>query len=323
MPAYNAERYVREAVESVLAQTFSDLELIVVDDGSTDATPAALAALAAADPRLVIITLEENGGYTHALNLALQRARGSVLARQDADDSSLPERLARQVEALDADPDLVIVGTAYTVVDGEGHALRVDTPPGDDPSIRLRALAQNPFAHSTVALRADVLREHGLRYDTSLEPSEDYGLWSEMLRHGRGRNLSEPLVRYRVHDGQVSSVRGERQESVADAIALRNLVAAGLPVDPARVRRLRELGQSIPGQLAGDDLALCAVLLDAASRLLGRGAATRSHRRGLARRIARALPPRGLLRHGLAARIAREDPLALLLALLPHSAQQR
>ena len=116
MPAYNAARYISAAVESILAQTFGDFELLIVDDGSTDRTPALLAHFAERDERVEVID-QEHAGYVRALNLMLDRARGELVARMDADDIAHPGRLRQQVEFLSTRPEVVCVGSAFDIID--------------------------------------------------------------------------------------------------------------------------------------------------------------------------------------------------------------
>src|SRR5687768_9316916 len=117
MPVYNGERYLDEAIESVLAQEFADFEFVIVDDGSTDSTPELLAKWAARDPRIVVVRQFDNCGTGCALNAGLAVARGEYIARQDADDLSLPGRLARQVAALDGDREAVMVTVGRVWID--------------------------------------------------------------------------------------------------------------------------------------------------------------------------------------------------------------
>src|SRR5262245_13064468 len=136
MSVHNGAPWVRDAVGSVLAQTFADLELIVIDDGSTDATPETLASVR--DPRLRV-ERRARQGLTLALNRALELARSALLARLDADDVALPERLARQIQFLAAHPDVGLLGTAAREVDPSGREVAIVRPPVDDDAIR-RAL---------------------------------------------------------------------------------------------------------------------------------------------------------------------------------------
>ncbi|MBI2526460.1 MAG: glycosyltransferase [Candidatus Rokubacteria bacterium] len=204
--------WVREAVESVLTQTAGDLELIVIDDGSTDGTPGLLEAVP--DPRLRL----ERGkprGLTPALNRALGLARAPLVARLDADDLALPERLARQRVFLDAHPEVGLLGTAAREVDGAGREVRVVRPPEDDAALRRALIRENPFVHSSVMLRRWLCERAG-GYDETLPVAQDYDLWMRLSRATRMANLRDVLVVRRLLPGRVSIEReGDRLRTEA------------------------------------------------------------------------------------------------------------
>jgi glycosyltransferase involved in cell wall biosynthesis len=205
MAVHNGAPWVLDAVTSVLAQTAGDLEVIVIDDGSTDATPAVLAALD--DPRLLI----ERGsrrGLTRSLARALELARAPLVARLDADDIALPDRLALQREFLDAHPDVGLLGTGAREVDVTGREIAVVRPPTDDAAIRRELIRANPFVHSSVMMRRAALDRAG-GYDESMPVAQDYDLWMRLARVTRLANLPEPLVIRRLTPGRVSAVRDD------------------------------------------------------------------------------------------------------------------
>ena len=195
--------WVHEAVESVLGQTASDLELIVIDDGSTDATPDLLAKVR--DPRLRL-ERQAPAGLTRALNRALALARAPLLARLDADDLALPGRLERQRGFLDTHPEVGLLGTAAREVDTLGREVRVVSPPVEDAAIRRALIRRNPFVHSSVLMRRAVLDRVG-GYDEALPVAQDYDLWMRMSRVTGLANLREPLVIRRLLAGRVSAAR--------------------------------------------------------------------------------------------------------------------
>lgn len=167
MAVHNGEPYLREAVESVLNQRLAgpvgrvrrpDIEFIIIDDASTDATPAILAEYAAADARLLVLRNETNVGLTRSLNRALQHATGRYIARQDADDISLPHRLAAQLDYLENHPEIGLLGAAYTEIDLTGSPGAVHRPPPTDTGICWRMLFHNPFCHSSVMFRRGLLQ---------------------------------------------------------------------------------------------------------------------------------------------------------------------
>jgi glycosyltransferase involved in cell wall biosynthesis len=205
MSVHNGAPWVSEAVASVLGQTDRDLELIVVDDGSTDDTPARLTAVA--DPRLRLHR-QPRTGLTRALNRALSLARAALVARLDADDLALPERLARQRAFLAAHPEVGLLGTAAREDDAAGAPVRVVRPPGDDPALRRALIRANPFVHSSVMARRELLTHVG-GYDETLDVAQDYDLWMRLARHTRLANLDEVLVVRRLGSRRVSVEREE------------------------------------------------------------------------------------------------------------------
>lgn len=195
MPVYNGQKHLREAIEGVLRQSMPDFELIVVDDGSTDATPAILSSYG--DPRIVVIRHEPNQGIVMALNRGLAMAQADLIARQDADDVSLPLRLARQTEFLEAHQDYGLVGAAFVRIDDCGRELRPSSPRmTTSEHLKWNLLFANQFTHTAVMYRRSVAELAGC-YSCADQHAEDYGLWSRMAHATRVANLPEVLVKYR------------------------------------------------------------------------------------------------------------------------------
>jgi len=203
MAVHNAERWVREALDSVLAQTVRDLEVIVIDDGSTDGTGAILDACR--DPRVRVVH-QPRAGLTRSLNRGIHTSTAPLVARLDADDVALPERFARQMAFLDAHPEVGLVGTGCREIAPSGEILGTVRPPADDGAIRRGLIRRNPFVHSSVMLRRAVLEQVG-GYDEGLDVAQDYDLWLRMGSVTRMANLPDPLVLRRLAPGRVSSVR--------------------------------------------------------------------------------------------------------------------
>lgn len=202
MPAFNRDRFVGEAIESVVAQDFATFELVIVDDGSTDRTPEILRAWAQRDPRIVVVTAPQNEGIPKALNRGLRAARAPYVARLDSDDRMLPGRLAAQAAILDAHADVVLVSCAYDLIDVDGNYL--DRWAGGEPH-EVAAFFLNFYnivggGGQVMFRRDDVLAEGG--YAEAYAGSEDYDLWVRMLR--RGRFVSLPIVgmQQRQHDAR-------------------------------------------------------------------------------------------------------------------------
>ncbi len=212
MSVYNGERYLREAVESILGQTFTDFEFIIIDDGSTDSSWHILNSFD--DPRLRFVRNEANIGLTHSLNKGLALARGEYIARMDADDISLPERLAKQVQFLDAHPFVGVLGTAVRTIDSLGKPGREHATLVEPNIIRWTLCLRNCLAHSSVVMRRDLVRRVGA-YDTSAVYAQDYDLWTRLAQVTCLANLPEPLIYLRIHDTSVSQIR--HAEQVASA----------------------------------------------------------------------------------------------------------
>jgi glycosyltransferase involved in cell wall biosynthesis len=200
MPVRDGERFVVEAIESVLAQTVSDLELVVVDDGSTDSTPSLLAGVA--DPRVRVLT-QAPGGLTASLNAGCAAAQAPVIARMDADDVALPDRLERQLGYLDAHPDVALLGGGIVLVDETGREFDREPAPAV-PNLSER----NELVHATVAMRTEAFRELG---GYRLDQAEDYDLWLRLQERHRVAAIPEAVLRYRLHPGQFSVTKLERQ----------------------------------------------------------------------------------------------------------------
>ncbi|MEM6884010.1 MAG: glycosyltransferase [Verrucomicrobiota bacterium] len=216
MPVYNTASYVHEAIDSVLKQSFQDFELLVYDDGSTDGSVSVIESFS--DPRIRLVKSEVNQGYTTWLNRGLQDSRGELIARMDADDISAPERLEKQVAWMRKNPQGVLLGTCCRLIDAKGAEVGRKLHPTSNAALQWELLLDNPFQHPSVMMRAEILRQYGLEYDLSLQPTEDYGLWAHLALHGEVGNLPECLLDYRVHDTQISQEKRHLQLSCHDRV---------------------------------------------------------------------------------------------------------
>ncbi len=230
MAVYNGAAYLRESIDSVLAQTYRDFEFVIVDDGSNDESARIVRSYA--DPRIKLHVAPHNLGQTTALNVGLRLCVGEFVARMDGDDVCHPERFARQIAALDADPALGIVGSAVTIVDGRGRPLDFSPQPESDAAIRFVSLTRNPFHHPTVVMRRRTLLDHGLVYDERFQANQDFELWSRLLTATRAANLPQALLRYRVHGSNISVKRlAEQQRTSIDFCRKRQLDEGMAPLD--------------------------------------------------------------------------------------------
>jgi hypothetical protein len=222
MAVFNGARYLPETLASLGSQTFKDFEIVIVDDGSTDATPSILKEFAESDPRCRIIT-QPNKGQVAARNLGVEAAKAPLIAWLDADDIAEKERFARQVDFLRAHPRVAAVGSAITLIDENGVEAGVTFYPEGAAEVAASMTKTCALAHSAVMMRkAPFLGIGG--YRQALLHAEDYDLWLRLLDHYDAHNLKEPLLRYRQHGGSVS-FRHRRQQSLA-AMAARHSTKA-------------------------------------------------------------------------------------------------
>jgi len=200
MPVYNGEEFISETIRSVLGQSYDSLELLIVNDGSTDGTEQKI--LSFRDERIRYIKNPCNKGLIYSLNLALMQMKGLYMARLDADDVCDPERLANQVSMLEADPCLAMCGSYYRVINREGKEQRMVELPVADREIRTYLVFGNCFCHSSVMLRSEVILQY--MYSENYELCEDYDLWLRIMKRHKMANIPQPLVNYRVHGANIS-----------------------------------------------------------------------------------------------------------------------
>jgi len=223
LPVRNGADCIAAAVGSILGQTYTSIELMVVDDCSDDATPDILAGIS--NPRLRVVRLERNIGVTAARNAGIRASTGVFVAAMDADDLSHPERIARQVEFLHRHPDYVMVSCAFDCVDSAGRVLDRVCPPARDEAIRRLLVRANPFAHSAVMLRRDALEGVGL-YDEAMRYAEDYDLYFRLAHRGKLGTLPEVLHQIRVHS-ESQTQQLENRICYYDVLARARAIARG------------------------------------------------------------------------------------------------
>ncbi|WP_300039410.1 glycosyltransferase [uncultured Roseobacter sp.] len=233
IPACNAERWLRPALDSVLAQSFTGFELLVHDDGSTDGTLAILQDYAARDARLRV-TSEPNKGIVRTLNGLLAAARGDLVARMDADDICLPERFAKQVAFLDAHPRVGVLGSFVDGIDADDRPLMSFSPPTDHAGLEAFHLQTGGpgLWHPAVMMRAEPLRSAG-GYREDYPYCEDYDLWLRLGEVTELANLAEVLVQYRLHLQSLSVVKRDQQITSARGALQAACARRGLPEPPA------------------------------------------------------------------------------------------
>jgi glycosyltransferase involved in cell wall biosynthesis len=210
MSAFDAERYIQRALQSVLDQTVRDLEVVVVDDGSNDGTRTIIESMARRDPRIRPLYLDSNMGLAAALNRGLRMCRSAVVFRMDADDVALPRRIEVQLAFLETNADIGLVGSQAVVIDDAGHRRGRVHRPLSPPAVLWHSLLDNPFIHPTVAVRRSLLTQVGA-YDPGLGSAQDYELWHRVLQVTRGANLAEPLLLYRQTGEGITRARRDEQ----------------------------------------------------------------------------------------------------------------
>ncbi len=225
LPVRDGAQFLDAAIESVVAGAFTDLELIAVDDGSVDATPAILDRWARRDARISVVTLDRPHGAASARNRGLEAARGEFVVPFDHDDLFVPARVRPQIEALRADPDAVLVAGGADVVDARGRRLFTRSLPASPDVIAHVLVFGNPISHGTVMVRRDALRAAG-GYDEALLASDDYDLWLRLAQHGRILAIPMVCLRYRQHDAQMTARSRVPQRAESFENTRRALVAA-------------------------------------------------------------------------------------------------
>ncbi len=237
MAAYNAEKYIGAAITSILRQTLSDLELIIVVDESRDNSRHVVESFN--DPRVRVIWNPVNRGECYARNLGVKAAQGQYLAVLDSDDLAHPDRLRRQVEFLDRNPDTCLVGTAFETIDESGRSTGVQRLPTNPTEVRWKLLFGNVFGHSTVMLRLEDVRAIG-GYDEQLPFAQDFDLWVRLAQRARLAQLADVLTLYRVHSSSSTYTTQceEKERSVIQIVAKAIRMLTGQTIDTEVTRAL-------------------------------------------------------------------------------------
>lgn len=231
LPVYNNMPYLPEAAQSILDQTFTDFELIIIDDGSTDRSPQVLREFAQRDPRIRLTLRDHNEGLDAGLIEGVEQARGRYIARMDADDVSLPHRLHRQVEHLESHPEVVLVGSRVMLIDPDGapiceFARETTHEEIDRAHLELRW----PIVHPAIMFRKKEMLEAG-GYRRQYESLEDFDLFLRMAERGRLENIPEVLLHYRQHCDSMCVTWRDRQNAIRETIYRDACARRGIPVE--------------------------------------------------------------------------------------------
>lgn len=227
MSVFNGESFLRLAIDSILNQTWSDLELIIVNDGSTDGSASVITSYA--DERIVFLDNGENKGLIYSLNKGIASASGKFIARMDADDIALPKRLENQVKFLESNADISICGSAIYHLIGDKLIKKSAYLIHDE--IICWMLFNCSIVHPTLMFRSEVLKNEEVIFDNSFPHAEDYELWSRLLFKYKLASLDEPLLKYRIHANQVTRKHNLLQENSANLVRRRILEQAGFVFD--------------------------------------------------------------------------------------------
>lgn len=199
MPVYNSEKYLREAIDSILNQTFTDFEFLIFNDGSSDGSAKVIKDYK--DTRIVFFDRKENLGYLVHLNEGIKIAKGEYIARMDSDDISFPRRFEKQLDFMEKNLDFGVCGTqVVTIGEASGY---VSWLPVDDAEMRSLLLFRNSIAHPTAMIRKSVLEKHRLLYDPEYYTAEDLKMWTEISKYSKLGNIPELLLKYRGHPAQI------------------------------------------------------------------------------------------------------------------------
>ncbi len=231
LPVYNGVKYLSEAVDSILAQSFTNFELIMIDDGSTDGSQQILSEYERSDLRVRVI-VRENRGLATTLNESIDIARGTWIARMDADDIAFPHRFERQLEWIEKTGADISGSWVQRFGSSDKRVVRL---PQTDEAIKLGMLFISPFAHPTVMIRKELVRQ--MRYDSAWEKAEDYDLWERAAEAGwKMTNVPEVLLLYRVHPTQISTRNASRQQQQSLEVRRRYRVFMSYSTHPNQKR---------------------------------------------------------------------------------------
>jgi glycosyltransferase involved in cell wall biosynthesis len=245
MPVYNAQAYLSKAIDSILRQTFGDFEFLIIDDGSTDDSTRILNSYR--DNRIRII-YQENKGVAASLRLGVDLARGEYITRMDADDESLPDRLAIQKKVLDENPQGVLAYGLHDLIDEQGTLLRSNQGAGYfDGTAKWLLLWMNIFTHPTVMIRTRTLWSHQLNYRLETNGAEDFDLWNRLSAAGTFIFVPQVLIRYRLNSQSVNRInKGERQFRGYALVIKENFQRIGIPIAPELAEELVVISGQTP-----------------------------------------------------------------------------
>lgn len=206
LPVYNGNQHLKKAVKSIQKQSYKNWELLIINDGSKDNTLETCQKIVNCDKRIKLINNPKNLGLVKSLNIGIKLAKGKYIARQDADDISLPNRIEKQVKFLDNHQEYGLVCSIFMVVKKDGSVIKITALPINDYEIKLSMLFFNPITHGAVMLRKQVLEDFHLHYEENDLHCEDYGLWIKMSAHTKFKILTEPLYQWTISKNGITAL---------------------------------------------------------------------------------------------------------------------
>ncbi len=236
IPVYNRPTVVN-TIESIINQTYRNLEILIVDNASTDNTVEAIRKIN--DSRIRLLINEKNMGQTYSLNRGLGEATGKYIARIDSDDVAVPVRIEKQVEFMESHPDYVLVGSWVRFISDDDKLGMVIKMPTTDEGLRLMHTVACGMFHPSAMYRTDVIREHGISYDPHIHMAEDYDLWVKLMKYGKACNIGEPLIYYR--RGNDNDSRRYEDVMGRESSEIRSRVCNDLPYSHQEKTRIQNM----------------------------------------------------------------------------------
>ena len=232
LPAFNAEKYIESSIQSILNQTYSNFELIILNDGSSDSTEEIIKSFK--DTRILYINNEQNIGLVSTLNKGLKLAKGKYIARMDADDISYIDRFSKQYLFLENNPSYIICSSSRKNFNDSNNREHISYMPVSDSAIRISSIFGTPFTHPAVMFRKEIVLENNLFYDKSFKYTQDYDLWIRMLKYGKGYNFNEALLAYRKTPGSQTfnnSKNFKNRKKIISSVQDRALKSLGIELN--------------------------------------------------------------------------------------------
>ena len=214
LPAYNAEKYLRYSIESILSQTYKNIEFIIINDGSIDKTKEVIKSFE--DERIIYLENNGNLGLIKSLNKGLRVSKGKYIARMDADDISLPDRLSHQIRFMERNSEVIVCGGQISKIDENGIIFSKKKKfPCLDADIKRELFLSVPIVHPTVVMRSCILKDNKILYNENYIDAEDYKMWVDLLTYGKFANLESTCLLYRISSTQITQKNNNTQKESA------------------------------------------------------------------------------------------------------------